>query len=314
MHPALSVIFFTTASGAGYGLLIVMAVLAMFDLAPIDPFFGAMGLGFSFILVSTGLLSSTFHLGHPERAWRALSQWRTSWLSREGVVSILTFGPWTALAYVWFFEGTITIVGFFAALACIALAILTIYCTAMIYCSLKTIHQWNNNWTVPVYLLLGLMNGVVFAGGIQAITIGVTDSYIIISIIFVLIAGFLKYRYWFFVDTSSHTETASSATGFMGSKVRLIEGPHTEENYLLSEMGYKIARKNKRKIRKITAFFGFFIPLLTLIISLAGLGSLQIFSILVASLSAFFGVFLSRWLFFAEARHVVTLYYGAENA
>jgi hypothetical protein len=45
------------------------------------------------LLVSLGLLSSTFHLGHPERAWRAFSQWRSSWLSREGVAAVATYLP-----------------------------------------------------------------------------------------------------------------------------------------------------------------------------------------------------------------------------
>tara|TARA_B100000700_G_scaffold136891_1_gene152843 strand:- start:2331 stop:3275 length:945 start_codon:yes stop_codon:yes gene_type:complete len=314
LHPALSVIFFTSASGAGYGLLIVIAFMAAFRLVPIEPVFGAVGLGFAFILVSTGLFSSTFHLGHPERAWRALSQWRTSWLSREGVLSIITFGPWTALTYVWFAHGKITIFGCVIALICVLFSILTIYSTAMIYRSLKTVHQWNNNWTIPVYLLLGLMNGVVFGAGVQAVTIGVTDLYILMSIFFVLISGLLKRQYWVFVDNSCHTVTASSATGFTQGQVRLLEGPHTEENYLLSEMGYKIARKHKIKIRKLAVLFGFFIPSVMLVIGLFSFGLLQISSILVASVSAFLGVFFSRWLFFAEARHVVTLYYGAEKA
>ena len=79
MHPAFSVIFFTTASGAGYGLLGVLAVLAAWQVIPADRLSGIVGLGLAFVLVSGGLMSSTFHLGHPERAWRALTQWRSSW-------------------------------------------------------------------------------------------------------------------------------------------------------------------------------------------------------------------------------------------
>ena len=67
MHPAKSVIFFTTASGAGYGLMIWLALLPSFGLLPADFFFGLVALGTGFALIVSGLLSSTLHLGHPER-------------------------------------------------------------------------------------------------------------------------------------------------------------------------------------------------------------------------------------------------------
>ena len=37
----------------------------------------------AYALASGGLIASTFHLGHPERAIKAFTQWRSSWLSRE---------------------------------------------------------------------------------------------------------------------------------------------------------------------------------------------------------------------------------------
>ncbi len=87
MHPAFSVIFFTTFSGAGYGLWIWLGILAAGNALPArTPSLIALGLGF--VCVTAGLLSSTLHLGQPQRAWRAFSQWRSSWLSREGVASV----------------------------------------------------------------------------------------------------------------------------------------------------------------------------------------------------------------------------------
>lgn len=101
MNPAYSVIVFTTASGAGYGLL---AWLAFWDLLGssegLDDVFAA-GLVIALVLISGGLLSSTFHLGRPERAWRALSQWRTSWLSREGILALATYPPAGVLLLEW---------------------------------------------------------------------------------------------------------------------------------------------------------------------------------------------------------------------
>src|SRR6476620_11629685 len=89
MHPAYSVIIFTTVSGAGFGLLIWLAFSLLFlEVIPLQPLPGLIAFGLAFVLISIGLASSTLHLGRPERAWRAFSQWRTSWLSREGVVAV----------------------------------------------------------------------------------------------------------------------------------------------------------------------------------------------------------------------------------
>ncbi|MEM9784774.1 MAG: DmsC/YnfH family molybdoenzyme membrane anchor subunit, partial [Pseudomonadota bacterium] len=93
MHPAKSVILFTTASGAGYGLLIWLAIFSATGAIAPDRGFGLIAFTLSLGLVTGGLLSSTLHLGHPERAWRAMSQWRTSWLSREGVAALVTYAP-----------------------------------------------------------------------------------------------------------------------------------------------------------------------------------------------------------------------------
>ncbi len=99
MHPAYSVIFFTTATGAGYGLLALNGLAAAFGQLPADRGFAVASVLVSYVLIVGGLLSSTFHLGHPERAWRALSQWRSSWLSREGVLAIVAFAPTGLFAF-----------------------------------------------------------------------------------------------------------------------------------------------------------------------------------------------------------------------
>ena len=93
MHPAYSVILFTTASGAGYGLLALLAVFGAAGVLPANTWLGFVGIGLGLALVVAGLLSSTFHLGRPERAARAFTQWRSSWLAREGVAAIAAFAP-----------------------------------------------------------------------------------------------------------------------------------------------------------------------------------------------------------------------------
>ena len=156
MHPAFSVIFFTTASGAGYGLLTLLGLFGALGILPATRDFGLAGFGTGLALVTAGLLSSTFHLGHPERAWRALTQWRTSWLSREGLMAVVTYAPVGLFAYGWLYlgrtEGVFAALGIIGALCCAG----TVYCTAMIYASLRSIPHWSNRWVPPCYLLLGL--------------------------------------------------------------------------------------------------------------------------------------------------------------
>src|SRR5512146_2321850 len=102
MHPAFSVIFFTTLSGAGYGLWFWFGVATL--ASPLPRGVSRWALLAGFVLTSIGLLSSLLHLGQPQRAWRAFSQWRTSWLSREGVASVATYLPALPFAYVWVIE------------------------------------------------------------------------------------------------------------------------------------------------------------------------------------------------------------------
>src|SRR5437016_14637005 len=136
MHPALSIVFFTTASGAGFALLLLLGLAVPLGLLPESSGFGFVALATAFALSTTGLVSSAFHLGRPERAWRAFSQWRSSWLSREGVMSVVTFVPAAIFGIGWVFfgvrSGLVGICGILAA----ALAAVTIYCTGMIYASL----------------------------------------------------------------------------------------------------------------------------------------------------------------------------------
>ena len=155
MHPTFSIVFFTTASGAGFALLFLLGLGVPLGLLPAAPEFGFAALATAFVLAAGGLVSSVFHLGRPERAWRAFSQWRSSWLSREGVMSVATFVPAAIFAIGWLLFGvTSGFVGFCGFLAAI-FAGGTIYCTGMIYASLKPIRQWRNRWTVPNYFTLG---------------------------------------------------------------------------------------------------------------------------------------------------------------
>jgi sulfite dehydrogenase (quinone) subunit SoeC len=313
MHPALSIVFFTTASGAGFALLILLGLGAQLGLLPTSRGFGLTALAIALLLAAGGLASSVFHLGRPERAWRAFSQWRSSWLSREGIFSVLTFLPAAIFGVGWIFVGTTTgVVGLCGILAA-ALAAATIYCTGMIYASLKPIHQWYNSWVVPNYFGLGLASGFLVLHFLVRLWAVRPWGLATLTFIVVLVAWWIKERYWRFIDTTSGRSTVASAT-LLGSRggVRVFESPHTEENYLLQEMGFSIARKHRARLRRIARLAGFVMPALLTLFALLFDGVIGMVAATVAVASAALGVVVERWLFFAEARHTVTLYDGAE--
>jgi DMSO reductase anchor subunit len=312
MHPAFSVIFFTTASGAGYGLLALLGILAPLDLVPNNPWFGIITLAVALALITAGLLASTAHLGHPERAWRAISQWRTSWLSREGIAAIATYAPALLFGLGWLYAGRAA--GAVAALgiASAAMAALTVWCTAMIYASLKPIHQWCNGLVALNYLALSLMTGALWLQALASLWSPDSALTSLIAALAVVPAAFLKLRYWQFIDTTRAASTVASATGLKG-RVRFLEGPHTEESYLLKEMGYSIARKHATKLRRIAAVLAFAMPFVLSLLAFFAGGVTASVAAVVAVVLAMAGVLIERWLFFAEAKHTVMLYYGAES-
>jgi sulfite dehydrogenase (quinone) subunit SoeC len=313
MHPALSIVFFTTASGAGFALLLVLGLLVPLGLLPLSATFGFAALAIAVVLAAGGLASSVLHLGRPERAWRAFSQWRSSWLSREGVFSVLTLLPAAIFGIGWVFFGiTSGWVGLCGILAA-ALAATTIYCTGMIYASLRPIYQWHNPWVVPNYLILGLMSAFLVLNFLVRLWQLRAPGVAIAAVVLVVVAWWLKEVYWRSIDATAAPSTVASAT-LLGSrgKVRMLEPPHTEENYLLKEMGFAIARKHRTRLRGIVRLAGFAFPaLLTLLALLVG-GVIGVVATGFAFVVAGLGLVAERWLFFAEAKHTVMLYYGAE--
>jgi len=288
MHPAPSIIAFTALSGLGFGLMVWLG------LAP--PAKGGWVMGtFAFIamgLACIGLLASTFHLGHPERAIKAFSQWRSSWLSREGVVSVATlfvFAVYAALIVV--FDTHVAVLGWLSSL----LALLTVYCTSMIYAQLKSVPRWNTWLTPALFVLYALTGGALLAGKIAVATS-----------LLVALSGF-QVMYWITGDAalerSGTTKETATGLGSLG-KVRLLEPPHTGGNYLLTEMAYKVGRKHAQKLRILGALLVVVVPFVLAVATEPHhiLGAVIVFSHVM-------GVFITRWLFFAEAEHVVGLYY-----
>ena len=308
MHPALSIVAFTTLSGAGYGLLAVLALGGLLGTVPADPRLGGLGLGLGLALVTIGLVSSTLHLRHPERAWRALTQWRSSWLSREGVAAILTYPPALWLLWAWAASGEPSRP---AAALTAGLAILTIYCTGQIYASLKPIPRWHHRLTTPCYLLLGLASGGVLAM-LTARLAGLAPLWIdVLAISIPPIAWLVKLAWWRATDAAPALATAAAATGLEGD-VRLLEPPHTGASYLTDEMAFVVARKHAARLRHLAMNLGCWAAWsLVVATAIVGTGWLATGTAALAAAATLAGTLIERWLFFAEARHTVTLYYGA---
>jgi sulfite dehydrogenase (quinone) subunit SoeC len=310
MHPAYSVILFTTASGAGYGLLALLGLTGASHGAASSFAFGATSMLLALGLITVGLLSSTFHLGHPERAWRAFSQWRTSWLSREGVAAVITYIPACLFGLLWVFGGNDTLIAILGYLTAI-MAMVTVFTTAMIYASLPTIRQWQHWAVVPGYVVLAIATGAVLLyalatlfgrSGIPALGV-ITMAALGLAII-------VKLAYWAGLSRMKPKYTMGDATG-LGGTVRQWEVPHTSENFVQREMGFKVARKHAHKLRGICLG----LLALALVMVWAGFsfgGAAAPVLALAAVVLSGLAVVMERWLFFAEAKHVVTLFYGEQ--
>lgn len=299
MRPAFSIIFFTVMSGFGFGLaaLVSLGLIEMADLTA-----KLLVLGTIITFSGAGLLSSTFHLGHPERAWRALSQWRSSWLSREGVLAIVTLDAiiaWFAYAH---FVGEPPL---WAGVIVSALSLVTIFCTAMIYASLRTVARWNHPLTSVNYIAFGLASGLVGLAALTALT-GVASAELAAAASWALVGAWgVKLVWWQVAGKQAEVSTRESATGLgkLG-KVAPLMPPHTSENYLQHEMGFQVGRKHARTIRLLALLIGGGLPLILL-----SAMPLSAFALIIAVAGVIIGLFFERWLFFAEAKHVVMLYY-----
>lgn len=310
MNPALSVIFFTTLSGAGYGLLAWTGMAVLLGRLPNAA--AAIAIAIGLALASVGLLSSTFHLGKPLRAWRAFSQWRTSWLSREGVMAVLTYLPGVAMIAL-ALSGNGGTAAAWPAAALVLLALLTVACTAMIYASLKPIPAWGHRLVMPVYLLFAAQSGLALAlamGGTMGGSGSATrDPRAIVAVAALgLLLAAAKWRYWHDIDRGTPAADSGSAVGLPGREIGVFERPHTEANYITREMGFVLARRHATRLRRIAVMLFAGLPLLLAVAALAWPAAQAPAAILIA-LAVLLGAFVERWLFFAEARHAVMAYY-----
>jgi DMSO reductase anchor subunit len=288
MYPAPSVIIFTVLSGLGFGYLAFLAVGAVRPAGWAA--FGFWGIGYT--LAVGGLLASAAHLGNPQRALLAFTQWRSSWLSREAwasVAALLALAP-VALSD-WLGLGWPRIFGFIGA----ALCVMTVLATAMIYTQIRAVPRWNNATVPAVFAAFSLAGGAILAGQV-AVATGL-----------LALAGLAMVAHWRIGDAAFARagSTLGTATGLGAiGRTEVFEQPHTGGNYLLREMIYVVACKHVPRLRAIALGAGIVLPAFCLwtVPNIWGVG-------FAVSLHLV-GVFAQRWLFFAQAEHVVGLYYG----
>jgi sulfite dehydrogenase (quinone) subunit SoeC len=290
MHPAPSVILFSTLSGLGFGFL---AFLGFGALQPSG--WGAFFLwGLGYGLAVAGLLAATFHLGNPKNGLKAFSQWRTSWLSREAWASVSALVLLAPVALSdWLGLGLPRGFGWIGA----TLALVTVLTTGMIYAQIKAVPRWHH-WLTPVmFLTFALAGGAMLAGTPLA------------PVALILVGGVLV-AVWRVGDGAFARagQTIGTATGLdrLGTPT-VLDPAHTAGNYLRREMIFVVGRKHAEKLRWIALALASLLPALVLLLPLG------IWGIALAALLHLAGALAARWLFFAEAEHVVGLYYGARG-
>lgn len=314
MHPAFSVIVFTTLTGTGFGLWFWIALrIAVGDRAEwFDGLGWVLGLIAGAALVAAGVIASLWHLGKPARVWRAFSQWRSSWMSREGVFAIACFAVAAAMIAIQSVliespdDGlALRIGGALLAPLCVA----AVYSTAMIYASLKPIPAWRHRLVAPTYLLFAALGGGLLFGPFAGTTLD-APNLVGAGIVAGAIAVWLvKRRYWRDLDRDALPQSRGDAVGLPDRDVTVFERPHTESNYLTREMGFIVARKHAKRLRAIAAMLFALVPALcALPVWLLPHGDATPL-LWVGAVSFQVGALVERWLFFAEAKHLVTLYY-----
>jgi len=319
MKPAFSVMLLTTLIGAGQGLFLAWYSadwLVMLDMLPdTGGNGGALAALLAFALMTAGLAASFFHLGHPERAWRAAAMWRTSWLSREVIALPLAMASTLLYALIRFaglepilFElGEIpitlaTLAGFIAVLAIVALFI----CTAMIYASLKFLRQWHSPLTVLNFFLMGCASGFTLATLLAAASgSGYFGYFSGMAIALTLAALVMRLASLARNRRLLPPTTLQSAIGVHHPTIRQIAqgamGGSFNTRAFMHDYGIAVLRL----VRRAFLLAAFLLPVLLLAI---GDGqAVNLFA--AAALLQWLGLLAERWYFFIEAEHPQNVYY-----
>jgi DMSO reductase anchor subunit len=315
MNPAFSVVFFTTLAGAAQGLVVALA-LAVLAGVSMSSGFALRGLQLAAVLLVVGLAASFLHLGRPERAWRAATMWRTSWLSRE----VIALPAFTALVVAWWLALRGDEPGVLAhtllPVVAIVMAALLWYCTAMIYACLRFIEEWAHPLTIVNFALIGLSSGFVLASAVAAL--GEEQSFLGVSgpaaLALTLAAWALRMRAVRRNAAIKHRSTLQTATGIRSPQLAQKSMGMSAGSFNTREFFHHVSPTAVRRITLAAIVLAFAAPAVAMTLamltatSMASSGPAARLWLLAVLLQAP-GLVADRWYFFAQAKHAQNLYY-----
>jgi DMSO reductase anchor subunit len=326
MHPAFSVIFLTTLIGAGQGLFMALVTGQVYSLANLlepqdNVSFYATGSVLALVLLGGGLVAAVFHLGKPSyfftRAWRGITQWRTSWLSRELIAlplfmlfvmlyAVAHYFDLTAPLFV--IKGQIPVdatllLGVIGALMSIVLFV----CTAMIYASVRFLQEWHSPLTVANFILFGLASGftlaAAFSAGSGIALVGFFGTWaVIFTVLAALTRGFSIYRN----GKIKHKSTLQTAIGVRHTRIRQRSMGFMGGSFNTREFFHGAGEGTVTAVRLFFLVMVFVVPVALLAASNAMQSA---YLPVVAFVAQYLGLMAERWYFFAEAKHPQNLYY-----
>jgi len=300
MRPAFSVLFLTTLIGAGQGLFITLFFVELLAGSGLTPGFFVGGSVLALAMLGLGGISSVFHLGHPERAWRAMTMWRTSWLAREGIAlpafmaAVFAWGVahWMNLGHTF----AIGVIG-------VLLAVALFVCTGMIYGAIKVLKEWAHPLTVVNFIAMGCASGTTLAAAYAGFAAPelmspLAQAAFALTVLALALRATSLYRNATLRPTSTlqtaigirHPRIVQKAQGSMGGSYNTREFFHGKSHAFV------------RGILVAMVLGAFVLPLL-LVLTLP----------LLAFLLQYAGLLAERWYFFAEAQHPQNLYYQGKS-
>jgi DMSO reductase anchor subunit len=303
MNPAFSVIIFTTVAGAAQGMVVALAVAVLAGLG-VSASFLSIALMVAAVMLLVGLGASFAHLGHPERAWRSVLMWRTSWLSRE-VIALPTF---IGIDVLWWLALRMGVNTVWLPLAALVLAALLWYCTAMIYACLRFIEEWAQPLTLVNFVLIGLSSGFVLACALGAMMgearfVRLAGPCALIVTLVAWATRTLSLRH---NATLKHKSTLQSATGIKSPALVQKSMGMSAGSFNTREFFHGRSKSALRHVKLVFILLGFVLPAVLALWGLIGGGAL---AWVLAVLLQAPGLLAERWFFFAQAKHPQNLYY-----
>lgn len=313
MRPAFSVVFLTTLCGAAQGLLLTLVTVEAIARATggglaVPAMFYVLGAAIAVGLGALGLFASFFHLGHPERAWRAIAMWRTSWLSRECIALPVFLALAAAYGVAHRFQLAYTLeIGIVGAAASVALFV----CTAMIYACLRFLQEWASPLTLVNFVLLGCASGCTLATACAAWLAPALVGLLAPAACMLTLAGCVARLASLARNARIKPKsTVQSATGIRHPKVEQKSRGFTASAFNTREFFHGQSAGTLRAVKA-----GFLIAAFAAPLALVGAGALApqsaaaAFATAAAFVIQYLGLLAERWFFFADAMHPQNIYY-----